>query len=93
MRVMITDLSGQEWWSLCQGMFGHQLQAVEDYTMATAPAEYGRLCIFEVDDQGPLATWITLKHPEWIEPKWLKQNSNKLIIDSAAQTYTKETNA
>jgi len=81
MRVMITDKEGQEWWALCQGMFGHPLTPVEDYQMATAPAEYGRLCIFDIEDDSPLATWVQLKHPRWIEPAWMDKNKHQVIVD------------
>lgn len=82
MRVMITDKEAQEWWALCQGMLGHQLDPVEDYQMATAPAEYGRLCIFDIADSSAMATWIQLKNPRWIEPYWLDKNAHQVIMDT-----------
>lgn len=69
---MITDQQGEEWWALCQGMLGNPLTPIEDYMMAVAPGVAGRMCIFEVEDDTALATWVRMKHPEWIEPYWLK---------------------
>ena len=81
MRVMITDADAAEWWALCVGMLGKPMISKEDYTMATAPAEYGRLCVFEVDDTSPIATWIHMRHPRWIEPAWMNANRHQVIVD------------
>ena len=73
MRVLLDHEQGPEWWALCRGMLGEPMTPVEDYMMATAPGQAGRVCVFEVEDDHPLATWVRIKHPEWIEPVWVRR--------------------
>jgi hypothetical protein len=69
---MITDQTAEEWWSLCNGMLGKPLEPIEDYMMSMAPGQAGRMFIYDIQDNTAVATWVTLKHPGWIEPGWVK---------------------
>ena len=64
MKVMITTNSGEEWYALCQGVLGRQLEPEHTFIMATAPGVQQQACIYIVTDQ--LATWIELRHPRWV---------------------------
>jgi hypothetical protein len=79
---MITDRTVHEWIDLCHSMTDTRPTMLHDFMMATGPGEAGRMCIYEIDDASPLATWIHLKHPEWIDYVWQNLHRNAQIIDS-----------
>ena len=79
MRVLITDRTGLEWYYLCQGMLGHQLLPREQYCCASGPDQASHHAIFDVS--GAMATWISLRHPDWImapDPAWIKQKDQNV---------------
>ena len=67
MQVMIRFRDGVEFHNLCQQYLGHRGEFVQDFQIATAPGIADRLCVYSVPDDTALATWIHLKHPEWID--------------------------
>jgi hypothetical protein len=75
MQVMISMADGVEFQRLCEHFTGARGDLVQDFMMNTAPGAAGRMCIYRIDDASPLATWIHLQHPEWIDYVWTKKNS------------------
>lgn len=71
MQVMIRFSDGVEFQRLCEHFTGGRGNLVQDFMMATAPGQGDRVCVFHIDDDTPLATWIHLQHPEWIDYVWI----------------------
>ena len=74
MQVMISYEDGVEFQKLCEHFTGQRGEFVQDFMMNTAPGVAGRMCIYHIDDDTPLATWIQLKHPNWIDYAWTEKN-------------------
>ena len=87
MRVMITDKTAEEWRSLCHGMLGHALDFEQDYTVATAPGQTGRLFVYNIPTDSPMATWVQLKHADWIDYAWTRENQNQVILDQPQHPF------
>lgn len=83
MNVMITWKDGLEFQRLCEHFTGQRGDLVQDFNMATAPGESGRMCIYHIEDDSPLATWIHLQHPEWIDYVWANRHRNAQVLDPA----------
>lgn len=81
MQVMIDFEHGVEFQRLCEHFTGQRARFVQDFTMAYAPDWQGRMCVYHIDDDTPLATWIHLKHPEWIDYVWANRHRNAQVLD------------
>lgn len=81
MQVMIKHADGVEFQRLCEHFTGQRGDFVQDFVMATAPGVGDRVCIYHVDDASPLATWIHLQHPEWIDYVWTARNRAAQVAD------------
>jgi hypothetical protein len=73
MQVMIRFADGVEFQGLCEHFTGTRGDFVQDFQVATAPGTADRMCIYHIDDGTPLATWIQLRHPEWIDLVWTQR--------------------
>jgi hypothetical protein len=78
---MIDHESGVEFQRLCEHFTGQRGDFVQDFVMATAPDWTTRMCIYRVPDDSALATWIHLRHPEWIDYVWSNRNRTAQVID------------
>ena len=81
MQVMIKFADGPEFQRLCEHFTGQRGDFVQDFTVATAPGIGDRMCIYRVPDNSPLATWIHLRHPEWIDYVWTARNRSAQVMD------------
>lgn len=88
MQVMISHEDGVEFQRLCEHFTGQRGNFVQDFVMNTAPGQAGRMCIYRIDDASPLATWIHLKHPEWIDYVWTNRNRSARVMDPE-ETFNK----
>jgi hypothetical protein len=73
MQVMIRFADGVEFQHLCEHYLGHRGEFVQDFMMATAPGIGDRMCVYRIPDDSALATWIQLRHPDWIDYAWIAQ--------------------
>jgi hypothetical protein len=78
---MIRFADGVEFQRLCEHYLGHRGEFVQDFQVATAPDVIDRMCIYHVPDDTALATWIHLKHPEWIDYVWANRNRSAQVLD------------
>ena len=78
---MIRFADGVEFQRLCEHYLGHRGEFVQDFQVATAPGIGDRMCIYSVPDDSALATWIHLKHPEWIDYVWTARNRSAQVLD------------
>jgi hypothetical protein len=67
MHVMIKFADGVEFQNLCLHYLGQRAEFVQDFVMATAPGTGDRMCIYRIDDDTALATWISMARPNWID--------------------------
>jgi hypothetical protein len=81
LQVMIRFCDGPEFQRLCEHYLGQRGEFVQDFVMATAPGTGDRMCIYSVPDDSALATWIHLRHPEWIDYVWANRNRSAQILD------------
>lgn len=78
---MIRFCDGVEFQRLCEHYLGQRGEFVQDFVMATAPGTGDTVCIYSVPDHSALATWIHLKHPEWIDRVWTRRNRSAQVLD------------
>ena len=81
MQVMISHTDGVEFQKLCEHFTGVRGNFVQDFMVNSAPGVAGRMCIYHIDDDTPLATWIHLKHPEWIDYVWTQRARTADVTD------------
>jgi hypothetical protein len=81
LQVMIRFCDGVEFQGLCEQFTGRRGDFVQDFVMATAPGTGDTVCIYSVPDDSALATWIHLRHPEWIDYVWTARNRAAQIWD------------
>jgi hypothetical protein len=78
---MISHTDGVEFQKLCEHFTGTRGNFVQDFMVNSAPGVAGRMCIYHIDDDTPLATWIRLKHPEWIDLVWTQRARTADVTD------------
>ena len=83
MNVLISHEHAVEFQGLCEHFTGQRGQMVQDFMVNTAPGQQGRMAIFHIADDSPLATWIHLQHPEWIDYVWANRHRNAQVLDPA----------
>lgn len=81
MQVMIKFKDGVDFERLCLHYLGRRAEFVQDFVMASAPGQGDRMCIYRIPDDSTLATWIHIKHPEWIDYVWANRNKSAQILD------------
>jgi hypothetical protein len=67
---MITSSGVVQDWTQAQASWPGVAEYVQDFTVATAPEQHERWCIFHIPDDHAMATWIRLTHPDWIDYSW-----------------------
>ena len=87
MQVMIRFADGLEFQHLCEHFTGTKGDFVQDFQVATAPGTADRMCIYHIDDGTPLATWIQLRHPNWIDLAWAVKNKSAQHLDPDETFY------
>jgi len=81
LQVMISFRDGVEFQRLCEHFTGQRGDFVQDFMVNTAPGQQDRMCVYHIEDNSPLATWIHLQHPEWIDYVWTARNRAAQVAD------------
>jgi len=92
MQVVIRFRDGREFQDLCLHYLGHRGEFVQDFVMATAPGIGDRCVIYRIPDDSPLATYIGLARPGWIDYSWAQRSQHTDPEDTFRQLLAKDHN-
>jgi hypothetical protein len=67
MQVMINFAASSEFQQLYLDYLGRQPESIKTFAMALAPGQADTMWVYRVPDNTVLATWIQLRHPDWID--------------------------
>ena len=81
MRVLVRGSNLVAWQAACAA-FGVPAQANRSMTVWFNPDDQDTLNEYIVPDSGPLITWVTLSHPDWLQEIW--RQGPGWMVDSVA---------
>jgi hypothetical protein len=67
MQVMINFAASAEFQQLYLDYLGRRPESIKTFAMALAPGQADTMWVYRVPDNTALATWIQLRHPDWID--------------------------
>jgi hypothetical protein len=84
MRIMVRGAHLPQFESAC-AEFGYQVQANQTMSVWFGAGDQDTLSEYVMPDDLALATWIVMRHPEWLHEIW--QQGNPVIIDDSQETF------
>jgi len=69
MRVVLLGKNEAEWLAMCD-QFGMTVTANAVHEVTAIPGIKTRMSEYMIDDHCALATWVSLKRPEWLTEIW-----------------------
>ena len=86
MRILVRGAHMGKFQAAC-AEFGVNLQANQSMNVWFGANDLDALYEFVMPNHAPLATWLAMKHPEWLHEIW--SQGPPVIIDDSEETFLK----